>query len=179
LTLRRGAQSPIGVHWTASSVRDMYLACRFSLSALKRQDMGLLPEFKRPEAGQNTPVERQPFLADIKAIRERAREHMSDGAVTAGYGKDPKQDRATGRRAGLFTRRLGYPVACGLCGRSNLREMIQENLVAERIAIDTYREMARWFGDDDPTTKRILESILAQEEEHADEMSDLLQKNSF
>jgi len=62
---------------------------------------------------------------------------------------------------------------------SNLREMIQENLVAERIAIDTYREMARWFGDDDPTTKRILESILAQKEEHADEMSDLLQKNSF
>jgi bacterioferritin len=57
--------------------------------------------------------------------------------------------------------------------------MIQENLVAERIAIDTYREMARWFGDDDPTTKRLLEGILSQEEEHADELSDLLQKNQF
>lgn len=51
--------------------------------------------------------------------------------------------------------------------------------MAERIAIDTYREMARWFGDDDPTTKRILEGILAQEEEHADELADLLQKNQF
>ncbi|MGE0796862.1 MAG: bacterioferritin [Lautropia sp.] len=58
----------------------------------------------------------------------------------------------------------------------DLKEMIQENLVAERIAIDTYREMARWFGDDDPTTKRMLESILSQEEEHADELADLLQK---
>jgi len=53
--------------------------------------MGLLPEFKRPEAGQDTPAERQPFLADIKAIRERAREHMSDGAVTAGMGKIPSR----------------------------------------------------------------------------------------
>jgi len=39
--------------------------------------------------------------------------------------------------------------------------------------------MARWFGADDPTTKCILEGILAQEEEHADELSDLLQKNQF
>jgi bacterioferritin len=56
----------------------------------------------------------------------------------------------------------------------NLREMVTEDLIAERIAIDSYREMIGYIGDKDTTTKRILESILAQEEEHADEFSDLL-----
>ncbi len=56
----------------------------------------------------------------------------------------------------------------------NLRDMVKEDLVAERIAIDSYREMINYIGDRDTTTKRILESILAQEEEHADEFSDLL-----
>jgi len=58
---------------------------------------------------------------------------------------------------------------------ANLREMITENLVAERIAIDSYREIAVYLGDDDPTTRRLFEDILAQEEEHADDMADLLQ----
>ena len=56
----------------------------------------------------------------------------------------------------------------------NLVEMIQENLIAERIAIDTYREMVRYFGDKDPTTRVLLERILAKEEEHANDMLDLL-----
>lgn len=56
----------------------------------------------------------------------------------------------------------------------DLRDMVRENLVAERIAIDSYREMINYIGDRDTTTKRILESILAQEEEHADEFADLL-----
>jgi bacterioferritin len=177
---------------------------------------------------------RQPFLADIKAIRERARQHMDDGAVTAGYGKDRAQAHAvlnsalatelvcvlrykrhSFMAAGIYAEPIAQEFAQhaaeeqahadqiarrivqlggapdfspeGLSSRSHadyvegndLKEMIQENLVAERIAIDTYREMVRWFGDDDPTTKRILEGILAQEEEHADELSDLLQKNQF
>jgi bacterioferritin len=58
---------------------------------------------------------------------------------------------------------------------ANLREMITENLVAERIAIDSYREIVVYLGDDDPTTRRLFEDILAQEEEHADDMADLLQ----
>ncbi|MFV3331729.1 ferritin-like domain-containing protein [Pseudomonas sp. NY15437] len=58
---------------------------------------------------------------------------------------------------------------------ANLREMITENLVAERIAIDSYREIVVYLGDDDPTTRRLFEEILAQEEEHADDMADLLQ----
>ncbi len=56
----------------------------------------------------------------------------------------------------------------------DLREMVKEDLVAERIAIDSYREMIHYIGDSDTTTKRLLEKILEQEEEHADEFADLL-----
>ena len=56
----------------------------------------------------------------------------------------------------------------------NLVDMIKEDLVAERVAIETYRDMVRYFGDNDPTTRVILERILAQEEEHANDMHDLL-----
>src|SRR5262247_3558813 len=56
----------------------------------------------------------------------------------------------------------------------NLVDMIKENLVAERIAIETYRDMVRHFGENDPTTRVVLERILAQEEEHANDMHDLL-----
>jgi bacterioferritin len=55
-----------------------------------------------------------------------------------------------------------------------LRELIKEDLIAERIAISVYRKMIEWFGTKDPTTRRLLEEILAQEEEHADELADLL-----
>ncbi len=51
---------------------------------------------------------------------------------------------------------------------------IRENLVAERIAIGSYREMVQFVGDSDPTTRRMLEEILAVEEEHADDLADLL-----
>ena len=57
---------------------------------------------------------------------------------------------------------------------SNLVEMIKENLIAERIAIDHYRELIRYFGDDDPGTRVMIEGILVTEEEHADDMHDLL-----
>ena len=56
----------------------------------------------------------------------------------------------------------------------NLVDMIKENLVAERVAIQIYRDMVRYFGDKDPTTRVMLEGILAQEEEHANDMHDLL-----
>lgn len=57
---------------------------------------------------------------------------------------------------------------------SSLVQMIRENLVAERIAIDSYRELIRYLADEDPTTSRMLEAILAVEEQHADELADLL-----
>ena len=56
-------------------------------------------------------------------------------------------------------------------------DMIKENLVAERVAIESYREMIRFFGENDPTTRRMLESILAVEEEHANDMVDLLEQH--
>ena len=56
----------------------------------------------------------------------------------------------------------------------NLVDMIREDLVAERIAIDSYAEMIRYLGDDDSTTRTMLEEILANEEEHADDLANLL-----
>jgi bacterioferritin len=56
-----------------------------------------------------------------------------------------------------------------------LSQMIREDLVAERIAIDSYRDMIRFLGDKDPTTSTLLKKILAIEEEHADELADLLE----
>jgi bacterioferritin len=57
---------------------------------------------------------------------------------------------------------------------SSLADMIREDLIAERIAIESYREIISFFGEKDPTTRVMLEEILAKEEEHADELTDLL-----
>ena len=56
----------------------------------------------------------------------------------------------------------------------DLEGMLRDNLTAERIVITTYQEIIRWLGDADPTTRRLLEDILADEEEHADDLVDLL-----
>jgi bacterioferritin len=56
----------------------------------------------------------------------------------------------------------------------SLRDMLQADLFAERVAIESYREMVRYFGDRDPTSRRLMEEILAVEEEHADDLVDLL-----
>jgi bacterioferritin len=57
---------------------------------------------------------------------------------------------------------------------SDLRTMIREDLMAERIAIESYSEIVRWLGNDDPTTRKVIEDILKAEEEHADDMATLL-----
>ena len=57
---------------------------------------------------------------------------------------------------------------------SDLDRMLVENLAAERIVITSYQEIIRWLGDSDPTTRRMMEDILAEEEEHADDLNDLL-----
>ena len=99
--------------------------------------------------------------------------------------------RACQRRAGscgLIAARIvqfgGEPnfIPEGLLTRSHaeyvegetLQDMIKEDLVAERIAIDSYREMITYLGNDDPTSRRMLEGILAVEEEHADDLVNLL-----
>ena len=58
---------------------------------------------------------------------------------------------------------------------NSLIDMIKEDLIAERIAIESYMEMIRYFGDNDPTSRRLMEDVLEQEEEHADDMATLLE----
>ncbi len=60
----------------------------------------------------------------------------------------------------------------------NLTTMLQEDLVAERIAVSSYREIVRWLGDGDPTSRRVMEGLLADEEEHADDLRSLLARVS-
>jgi bacterioferritin len=171
----------------------------------------------------------KPFLTDIKTLRERARQHIENGAVTQGY----TGDRETAVK--LLNEALATEIVCvlrykrhhfmasgihaesvaaeflehaneeqghadsiaqrivqlkgepnfnpeGLLTRSHaeyvegttLTDMIKEDLVAERIAIDSYREMITYFGNDDPTSRRLMEEILAVEEEHADDLVNLL-----
>jgi bacterioferritin len=172
----------------------------------------------------------KPFLTDIKTLRERARQHIENGAVTEGY----SADRETAVK--ILNEALATEIVCvlryrrhyfmasgihaegvaseflqhsneeqvhadqiaarivqlngapdfdpaGLLTRSHaeyaegntLLDMIKEDLVAERIAIDSYREMIQYFGNDDPTSRRMLEGILAMEEEHADDLVSLLE----
>ena len=172
----------------------------------------------------------KPFLTDIKTLRERARQHIEQGAITEGYSADRdtvvkllnealateiicvlRYKRhyfmATGinaesvaaeflqhaneeqGHADLIGQRIvqlgGEPNLNpdGLTTRSHaeyvegtdLIDMIKEDLVAERIAIDSYREMINYVNTDDPTTRRMLEGILAMEEEHADDLVSLLE----
>jgi bacterioferritin len=171
----------------------------------------------------------QPFLTDVKTLRERARKNLGDGVVTFTYQGDVKKTidilqavlateivcvlrytmhavAATGissegvkaefaqhakeeqghmnQVAERINQLGGHPDfnPAGLATRSaseygsagNLIEMIKENLIAERIAVDHYRELIRYFGDDDPGTRTMLEGILTVEEEHANDMHDLL-----
>ncbi|MGO4332545.1 bacterioferritin [Cupriavidus sp. 2TAF22] len=171
------------------------------------------------------------FLTDVKTLRDRARKHIEDGAVTQNYDADRatvlkllNEALATELVCVLRYRRHYFmakgihaePVAAEfkvhsdeeqahadriaarivqlggapdfapdtLSARSHseyvegksLTDMIKENLVAERIAIESYLEMVQYIGERDPTTRRMLEDILAVEEEHADELSDMLEK---
>jgi bacterioferritin len=173
----------------------------------------------------------KPFLTDIKTLRERARQHIEQGAVTPGY----SANRET--VVNLLNEALATEIVCvlrykrhyfmasginaqgvaaeflqhaneeqahadqiaarivqlggepnfspeGLLTRSHseyvegssLIDMIKEDLVAERIAIDSYREISGYLGNDDPTTRRMMEGILAVEEEHADDLVNLLKE---
>jgi bacterioferritin len=166
------------------------------------------------------------FLTVIKTLRQRARQHISEGSVTAGYSADRKvvlqllNDALATEIVCTLRYRRHYFMARGihsqsvaqehsneeqahadsiaerivqlggapdfrpssLEGRSHaeyvegesLTEMIKEDLVAERIAIDSYREIIGYLGERGPTSRRLMEEILAREEEHADELSDLL-----
>ncbi|MBF6569927.1 MAG: bacterioferritin [Candidatus Binataceae bacterium] len=169
------------------------------------------------------------FVSDIEGIRQRARTHMENGAVTAGYKADREQvikvlnEVLATEIVCVLRYKRHYFTAKGLDSESikeefaqhameeqehvdwvaeritqlngepdfnpvslksrshseyqegeNLRSMITEDLVAERIAIDTYADIARWLGMDDQVTRRLIERILEVEVEHADDMANLL-----
>ena len=171
----------------------------------------------------------KPFLSDVETLRERARQHLSNGAVTPSYRGDvrktieilqsvlateivcvlrytmhavsasgissegvkaefaqhAKEEQAHMQAVAERINQLGGKPNFdpeGLATRSasqyaegeNLVDMIKENLIAERIAVEHYRELIRYFGDDDPGTRVMLEGILVTEEEHANDMQDLL-----
>ena len=170
-----------------------------------------------------------PGLSDIQTLRTRARQHIDEGAVTAGYDADREtvlkllNDSLATELVCVLRYRRHYFMATGIHSKNiaeeflahaneelahadllaerivqlggepdfspdtlssrshaeyiaagSLVDMIKEDLVAERIAIDSYREIIQFLGDQDPTTRRMLEGILAIEEEHADELADLL-----
>jgi bacterioferritin len=168
-------------------------------------------------------------LSSVATLRERARQHIENGAVTESYAADReavlrllnealateivctlryrrhffmangvqaeaiKEEFRTHAleeqaHADLIAARIvqldGEPNfdPAGLAERSHaeyvagksLDDMIREDLIAERVAIDSYKEMISFLGADDPTTKRMLEEILAKEEEHAEDLSSML-----
>ena len=173
---------------------------------------------------------REAFHLDLENIKKRARQHMSQGAVTESYGADREavvkvlnevlateivctlryrnnalvaqginaeaiaaefrehaaEEQVHADRAAARIMQLGGEPnmdPASLAARShaeyktsrNLQELLRENLIAERVAISTYSEIARWLGDGDPTTRRLIEWILEQEEEHADDLASLLE----
>jgi len=173
--------------------------------------------------------QQQSFLTDIKVLRERARRHIEQGAVTEGYQADREtvikicnealateivcvlrykrhyfmasgisadsvaaeflehageEQAHADRIAERIVQLGGEPNLSpdGLSSRSHseyvegkeLTDMIKEDLIAERIAIDSYKEIIDYLGDKDPTTRRMFEGILAVEEEHADDLVSLL-----
>ena len=173
----------------------------------------------------------KPFLTDIKTLRDRARQHIENGAVTEGYSADREtvvkllNEALATEIVCVLRYRRHYFMATGINAESvaaeflqhsneeqghadqlaqrivqlkgepnfnpdglltrshaeyaegvSLIDMIKEDLVAERIAIDSYREMIAYFGNDDPTSRRMMEGILAMEEEHADDLVSLLEK---
>jgi bacterioferritin len=172
------------------------------------------------------------FLTDIKVLRERARRHIEQGAITEGYQADREtvikicnealateivcvlrykrhyfmadginadsvaaeflehageEQAHADRIAERIVQLGGEPNLSpdGLSSRSHsgyvegkeLTDMIKEDLIAERIAIDSYKEIVAYLGDKDPTTRRMFEEILAVEEEHADDLVSLLAGN--
>jgi bacterioferritin len=110
---------------------------------------------------------------------------ISSEGVKAEFDEHAKEEQEHARQVAERINQLGGKPNFnpeGLASRSasqyveggNLVEMIKENLIAERIACEHYRELIRYFGDKDPTTRVMMESILSKEEEHANDMHDLL-----
>ena len=113
--------------------------------------------------GMSSPAIAAEFM--VHATEESGHaDQIAKRIVQLGGEPDFNQDSLTGRSHAKYDT------------SADLRDMVRANLVAERVAVEAYRQMILLIGDKDPTTKRMLEGILADEEEHADEMKDLLER---
>ncbi|GAB2192010.1 ferritin-like domain-containing protein [Sessilibacter sp. MAH2] len=111
--------------------------------------------------GLNAQIVADEFLEHSNQEQEHA-DKLAERICQLGGSPDMNPDKLSERSHSEYTE------------SSSIKEMIVENLIAERIAIDSYREMIEFIGDKDPTTRRLLEEILAVEEEHADDLADLM-----
>lgn len=124
-------------------------------------------------------------------LRYRGHHHAADDLgevnVAAEFLEHAEQERAHGQQLAARIAQLGGEPdfnPASLLERSHAKytapgtvaQMLDDNLVAERIAIQVYQELARWLGDKDPTSRRLVEDILKQEEEHADDLAGLRNK---
>ena len=143
---------------------------------------------KPAKASNTSPSAKVAGISDRQTLRERARKNIEDGAITDSYSADRKvvikllNDALATEYVCVLRYYRHYFMAKGMLADAVKGEFLEHaqqeqahaGKLAERIAIDSYREMINFVGDKDTTTKRILEEILAQEEEHADEFADLL-----
>ena len=114
-----------------------------------------------------TGVDRPQVAAEFKEHAEDEERHMMMIAERINQlGGDPDFNPAT----------IAHRTATEYGTGTDLLKLVEEDLVAERIVIMVYKEMIEWFGQNDPTTRRMLEDILKDEEDHADELSELLKK---
>jgi len=110
-------------------------------------------------------IHAESIAAEFNQHAAEEQDHANRVAVRiVQLGGEPNLDPAT-----LATRsHVAYSTS------QNLRHLLRENLVAERVAVSTYSEIVRWLGDGDVTTRRLIEDLLAKEEEHAEDLSSLL-----
>ncbi len=156
-------------------------------------EQGAVTGAYRADLGQVISVLNEVLATEIVCVlRYKSHYHRADGplseSIAAEFLEHAAEEQA---HADLVARRIvqlgGNPDLNpdGMLERSHspfdsaesIVEMVKEDLVAERIAIETYAEIIRWLGDDDPTTRRMMEDILAKEEEHAEELASLLRQH--
>lgn len=162
--------------------------------ALEKMDQGAITSFYRADREQVIGVLNEVLATEtVCTLRYRSHYFMARGIHASGVEDEflqhaNEEQMHADQVAKRITELGGTPNLNpeGLATRSHaqygeglvLEDMIKEDLIAERIAIATYSEIVRWLGTDDPTTRRLIEEILAKEEEHADDMAKLLSRVS-
>ena len=160
--------------------------------ALEKMDDGAVTASYRADRAKVIDVLNEVLATEtVYTLRYRSHYFMAKGIHSSGVEDEfleharQEQDHADrvakritelGGRPNLDPEGLASRSHAGYGGGDDLEDMIKEDLVAERIAIATYSEIVRWLGNDDPTTRRMMEEILATEEEHADDMAKLLSR---